>query len=267
MGEAHNADETQTYTQGVNQFTDLTLEEYQALPIRGFKSAKEQGLAHLGVHEYQGEELAASVNWVTKGAVTPVKNQGQCGSCWAFSTTGGVEGAHFIASGTLMSFSEQQLVDCDHYGDNGCNGGLMDHAFTYLEHYKIMTESAYPYVARRQPTCHYNAAEGKVGVTTYHDVTRSAAGLKAAIVKQPVSVAIEADQSAFQLYHSGVITHGCGTRLDHGVLAVGYGTTDEGIEYILVKNSWGPGWGAQGYVKMAPDQCGVTLAASYPTTD
>merc|ERR1719482_740773 len=261
--EAHNMDASQTHKLTTNFMSTWTAEERKKLngykPSDEKRERNEEDLSKFGY-------IADSVNWVNKGAVTPVKNQGQCGSCWAFSTTGGVEGAHFISAGSLMSFSEQQLVDCDHYGDNGCNGGLMDHAFTYLEHYKLMEESAYPYTARRG-TCKYNAAEGRISVSTYHDVTRSAEGLMTALNKQPVSVAIEADQSAFQLYHSGVITSGCGTRLDHGVLAVGYGTSDEGVKYILVKNSWGAGWGAQGYVKMAPDQYGVTLSASYPTTN
>jgi C1A family cysteine protease len=164
--EAHNADETQTYTQGVNQFTDMTLEEYQALPIRGFIPAKDQGLAHLGVHEYNGEELAATVNWVTKGAVTPVKDQGQCGSCWAFSTTGGVEGAWEIATGSLVSASEQQLVDCSK-ANAGCNGGNMESAFTY-EKGGVATESSYSYTAR-DGSCKssYTTAIPRGGITGY----------------------------------------------------------------------------------------------------
>merc|ERR1719238_2721227 len=114
---------------GPNQFSDLTLEEFQALPIFGYKKP-EQSLPKVGVHEYNGEELAASVDWRTKGAVTPVKNQGQCGSCWAFSTIGGLEGAWEIASGNLVSLSEQQFVDCDKV-DSGCNGGLMDNGFSF----------------------------------------------------------------------------------------------------------------------------------------
>jgi C1A family cysteine protease len=246
--QAHNANQFQTHKLTTNFMSTWTADERKKL--NGYMQLNEDRVRN--EENLDTENLADEVNWVTKGAVTNVKNQGQCGSCWAFSTTGGCEGAHFIATGNLMSFSEQQLVDCDHMGDNGCNGGLMDHAFTYLETYKLMEESAYPYTARRG-TCKYDASQGQINVSTYHDVTRSASGLMAALVKQPVSVAIEADQSAFQLYHSGVITSGCGTRLDHGVLAVGYGTSDEGQQYILVKNSWGAGWGAQGYVKMAPD--------------
>merc|ERR1711934_3246 len=209
--------------------------------------------------------LGDGKNWVDDGAVTKVKNQGQCGSCWSFSTTGSMEGAHFLTSGNLVSLSEQQLVDCDRKHDNGCNGGLMDYAFEYTKTNPLQTEDSYPYEAKRK-TCTYEKSEGVVSASDYHDVANSEAQLKAAINKTPVSVAIVADQSSFQLYHGGVITHGCGTRLDHGVLAVGWGTLDD-EEYILVKNSWGPSWGDHGYVRIAPNQCGITHAASYPTTD
>jgi len=143
----------------------------------------------------------------------------------------------------------------------------MDFAFTYLKTHKAMLEEDYPYHARKR-TCEYDEDAGKVNVSSYTDVSNSASQLQAALNKQPVSVAIEADQSAFQLYNHGVITSGCGSKLDHGVLAVGYGTdTESGDDYFLVKNSWGPSWGDHGYVKIGLTQCGITHAASYPTTD
>jgi C1A family cysteine protease len=141
----------------------------------------------------------------------------------------------------------------------------MDYAFMYAMTNPVMLERDYPYVAKKE-TCTYEASKGKVTVQTFHDVQHSGSQLKAALNINTVSVAIEADQSAFQLYQDGVITSGCGDRLDHGVLAVGYGTLD-GEEYILVKNSWGAGWGDEGYVRIAPTQCGITLSPSYPVTN
>merc|ERR1712187_196323 len=236
-----------------------------AAPIRGLQSTKNSAMPNLGVHEYNGEELAATIDWTTQGAVTPVKNQGQCGSCWAFSTTGSTEGAWEIATGNLVSLSEQQLVDCDTV-DAGCNGGLMDNGFRFFESNSACTEQSYPYKASdgtcKQSGCTVGIPQG--GVTGYRDVSGETA-LASAVEQQPVSVAIEADQASFQLYSSGVMTSSCGTQLDHGVLAVGYGT-DGGNQYWKVKNSWGASWGENGYIRMVrgQNQCGIGNQPSYP---
>jgi C1A family cysteine protease len=244
---------------GATIFSDLTAEEFAALPIRGFAASSQMGLPKLGVHTYNGEELAESVDWTTKGAVTQVKDQGQCGSCWAFSTTGGLEGAWQISSGNLVSMSEQFFVDCSKQ-NSGCNGGLMDYAFSFAKNQAVATEDSYAYTAR-DGTCKssYSTAIPKGGVTGYTDVSSSASSLKSALNSGPVSVAIQADQSVFQQYTGGVITSGCGSNLDHGVTATGYdGNT------INVKNSWGSSWGVSGYVKIDASQCGITTSASYP---
>jgi C1A family cysteine protease len=266
----HNA-KGESLQLGFNQFTDLSQAEYRTAAGLGYKpSAQRMGsLPNLGVHTYNGETLADTVDWSTQGAVTAVKDQGQCGSCWAFSTTGGLEGSWQIASGSLTSLSEQQFVDCDTAdGNQGCNGGDMATAFKWSESTNVATESSYPYTGT-DGSCKTSFTTGipSGGVTGYKNVDQSTDALKSAITTGPVSVAIEADQIAFQLYSGGILANtgglfgSCGTNLDHGVLAVGYGSN-----YFKVKNSWGASWGESGYLQISTDgnTCGIHSDAVYP---
>jgi len=240
--------------------------------VGGYKPELQQlwGGKRLGTHVYSGSSLPSSVDWTTEGAVTGVKNQGQCGSCWSFSATGALEGAYEIATGTLVSISEQQLVDCS-TKNSGCSGGLMDYAFEYMESNDMCTEASYSYTGSAGSCEATSCSTGiKAGtVTGYYDVEAdSEEALMEAVSQQPVSVAIEADQSAFQLYSSGVLTATCGTNLDHGVLVVGYGELD-GTKYWKVKNSWGSSWGLDGYVLIergagSAGECGILGQPSYP---
>ena len=258
-----------TSTVGHNQFSDWTVDEFEK--ILGYK--EETRSFSLRTKRLETNAIEYSVNWVTAGAVTPVKNQKTCGSCWSFSATGAMEGAHFLASGNLVPLSEQQLVACSYsYGDLGCMGGLMDNAFKYAETTAIDTEAQYPYTGWNSCSTCKLSTPGTVTVSSYYDVVANDPNqLKAAINLGPVSVAIQANQPVFQGYTGGIITANCGTNLDHGVLAVGYGI-ENGVEFYLVKNSWGADWGEAGYVRIGIEAgagvCGIQSGPpSQPTTN
>jgi len=261
-----------TYKLGMNEMGDMTHAEFKSTKL-GYNRVDRTHLRSKNTAPVSTKAIPASVNWVTAGAVTGVKNQGQCGSCWSFSTTGAVEGAVYIASKQLAGLSEQQLVDCSTaQGNQGCNGGLMDSAFQYIiSNGGITSEDQYPYTATGPNTCNTTVTSVST-ITGFTDVAQgSETALATAVAQQPVSVAIEADQNCFQFYSGGVLSDpSCGVQLDHGVLAVGYGTYQGSQKYWYVKNSWGTSWGLDGYVMIAKDtggvgECGIASEPSYPT--
>jgi len=267
----HNSGNS-SFTVGMNAFGDLTAAEFAATHTGYIHIDNPYLRSKNAPQERRPQANPASVDWRPK-AVTGVKNQGQCGSCWSFSSTGAIEGVWAIKGNTLVSLSEQQLVDCSSaQGNQGCNGGWMDSAFQYVIKNKGITgETDYVYTAK-QGTCAASGKTIRATISSFKDVTvNSDASLETAVATNPVSVALEADKSSFQFYSGGVYSDAaCGTTLDHAVLVVGYATSGA-TKYWIVKNSWGTSWGASGYIMIARGTtnsgkgvCGINSAPSYP---
>jgi C1A family cysteine protease len=286
------------FTMKINQFGDLTLDEFASKHL-GFnadlKKHHKQHKQHKPRHHKKpsfesffdnevNDEHFENFSWVKEGRVHAVKNQGSCGSCWAFSAIGSTESAIAIASNSSApSLSEQQLVDCDTkqdhdgQGNAGCNGGLMDWAFDFEETHTMCTETEYPYKGQDKKCADSACANKTFSIVDFTDVeVGSKSAMKLAVTQQPVSIAVDAANLAWQFYFGGVVRHLCGTSLDHGVLNVGYGYEESKLwgntDFWVVKNSWGSSWGESGYIRIKADDtktgtCGLLLSGSYPTVE
>lgn len=263
----HNA-QSHAFVVGLTKFADLSTEEFTAMytsPRLGSVQRRESRL--------ETTEIPEEVDWVAVGAVAPIQNQVFCGSCWAFAATGAVESAYFLQSGQLTPLSQQQLLDCSQlFGTSGCDGGEMVDAYSYIiAQGGLETAQEYPYEAK-DGKCRLNGSQPIAAISSFTSIEKgSSAQLKLAVAQQPVSVGVQANEKVWQMYESGVMDSDCGQRLNHAVLVVGYGRED-GLDYWLVKNTWGEDWGIEGYVKILRDDestdgglCGIALDASYPT--
>lgn len=267
--EKHNANPANSYKLKINKFSDIEPVDFKRVRNR-FKHSTNGPQHAVFKSNVSIGDLADTVDWRDKGVVTDVKDQGECGSCWAFSTTGGLEGQHAIKTGSLVSLSEQQLVDCSKVND-GCNGGRQEDAFHYIKRNGgIDTEESYPYKGE-DGKCSYDSSNIGATCTSYISITpTSCKDLKKAVATiGPISVSMDASHDSFQSYDSGIYSpEMCSTiSLDHAVLVVGYGSDTSGTDYWLVKNSWGSDWGIDGYFKIAADDntCGICTDALYPT--
>ncbi|XP_062013011.1 zingipain-1-like [Rosa rugosa] len=275
--EKSNSEGNKTYKLSINEFSDMTNEEFMRhhtgykIPTSSSSTSSEH--KSFRYQSLAATEVPASMDWREQGAVTRIRNQGQCGACWAFTVVAAVEGLIQIKTGQLIPLSEQQLVECD-YNNNGCNGGSEVNAFKYIiQNGGIASEENYQYQSTDMGTCDTNKESDHAAQITGYEIvpSRSEDDLLKAVSKQPVSVSIDASGEAFQHYSSGVFSGNCGTNLHHAVAAIGYGTTEGEIDYWLLKNSWGETWGENGYMKIlrnvdAPEgMCGLAIRASYPT--
>ncbi|CAN6449741.1 unnamed protein product [Victoria cruziana] len=271
----HNAG-NHPYELGLNQFSDLTSDEYRLTYLRTELEKNTERPSSSPSQRYvvqEGEMLPEQIDWRNLGAVVPVKDQGSCGNCWAFSAVAAVESINKIVTNQLISLSEQELVDCDTAHSRGCSGGYKCYAFQFIiDNGGIDTDSDYPYKGV-DGICDVQKKITRVVTIDGYEYAPSydEEALKKAVAHQPVSVSIEGSSRDFQSYKSGIFTGACGTQTDHAVLIVGYGT-ENGLDYWIVKNSWGTSWGEGGYIRMQRNIggttagiCGIATSPCYPT--
>ncbi|KAG9335106.1 hypothetical protein JZ751_005669 [Albula glossodonta] len=269
----HNMEEAQgkhSYRLGMNQFGDLTDAEYQEMMLCSEDTSQEE-FSSLPVWNGSVLKAPAQWDWRQKGYVTPVKSQGKCGSCWAFSATGALEGQMFKKTRRLVPLSEQNLMDCSRaYGNNGCHGGLALRAFDYIAvNGGIESEKTYPYTAKDSSRCKYSKRRSVASCKGYQQLPRgNERCLKNALIAVgPIAVSVNANLTTFKLYKSGIYSDPtCLKETNHAMLAVGYGTQC-GAKFWIVKNSWGTFWGEKGYIRMARDndnQSGIGIRSTFP---
>lgn len=249
----------------VNQFSGMDQDEWKSY-LTHTSTKSEVDVPVLGLHESDGAQVADSLDWEQKGAVTPVKNQGSCGSCWSFGSTGSMEGHWFVQTNNLVSLSEQQLMDCDK-SDDGCGGGDESSAISYASRAGMCSEASYSYQGR-SGRCQISSCDMVIqpgDISGYRHVGSSVSALMSAVQLGPVNLGVGADGSGFQSYSYGVLTYCPSRSNDHAVLLVGYGT-DQGDDYWRVKNSWGSSWGERGYIRISRqgDPCGILDDTGYP---
>ncbi|KAL1532137.1 cathepsin L [Salvia divinorum] len=268
--ERHNQEGKHTYKLGINKFADQTNEEFLAKYARGFvPSFKVLSTNHSSFEYKDMKDVPPSLDWRDHNAVTPIETQGGCGCCWAFAVVAAIEGIEAIRSGKLTQLSEQHIIDCNDERE-GCNGGRMDHAYEFVtKNGGLASDIDYPYTATQGACANIKPSSLSLKITGFSCIpNNNEAALLAAVSNQPVSVNI--DPKLLHFYRSGVLSGECGTSLTHIVTIVGYGVSDNGVEFWLVKNSWGPGWGEGGYARVQRNvgfkegMCGIAMFGCYP---
>ncbi|KAL1532143.1 senescence-specific cysteine protease SAG39-like [Salvia divinorum] len=266
----HNQEGNHTYKLGLNKFADLTNEEFLAKYARSSMQSSKVVSSYQSSFEYTNiKDIPSSLDWRDHNAVTAVANQGTCGTCWAFSAVATIEGIVAIRSGNLKKLSEQHILDCN-YMHEGCKGGRQNSAFEFvIKNGGLASDTDYPYIGIQTACANNKPSSLSLNITGFGFIPpNNETALLAAVANQPVSV--DVDITILQFYRSGILTGECGTNLNHAVTVVGYGESEDGVKFWLVKNSWGRGWGDDGYTKLQRNvnaiegMCGIAMIGCYP---